>query len=221
MGHFSSDYIAFFEELSKYNHKTWFDQNRKRFEQIVKNPFYAFVEEMIVRIYSDDSDVLISPEEAIFRIFRDVRFSKDKTPYKTHMSAIISPGGRKAKNRPGFYFQIGAAGIKIYSGVYELDKARLERTRRYMVNHLKQLEKIINNNEFTKLFGEILGEKHKRIPPEFQDAVDKQPLIANKVFYVTADMDKSTITNPALSELMMKYYFGAKPLLQFLNHALE
>lgn len=221
MSHFSKDYISFFQELSKNNHKAWFDQNRQRFEQQVKNPFHAFVEEMIVRIHSDDPDVLISPNEAIFRIFRDVRFSNDKTPYKTHMAAVISPGGRKAKNRPGFYFQIGVNGIKLYSGVHDLDKGKLESVRRYIANHLPQLEKIIKNSEFKSRYGEILGEKHKRLPPEFQDLASKQPLIANRVFYVTADMAKSNITNPALSELMMKYYFGVKPFLQLLNHALE
>ena len=221
MGHFSSDYNAFFQELSLNNNKAWFDQNRTRFEQSVKHPFYSFVEEMIVRIYANDPDVLISPAEAIFRIYRDVRFSKDKTPYKTHMSAVISPGGRKAKNRPGFYFQLGVNGIKIYSGVHDLDKEKLERVRRYIANNLTKFEKIINNTEFKTRFGEVLGEKHKRIPPEFQDAAKKQPLIANKVYYITADMDKTTITDPALSESLMTYYFAVKTFLKFLTNALQ
>lgn len=221
MGHFNHDFITFFKELEKNNNKVWFDKNRHRFEQIVRQPFYSFVEEMIVRIHSDDPDVLINPDEAIFRIYRDVRFSRDKTPYKTHMGAIISPGGRKAKNRPGFYFQLGSSGIKIYSGVHDLDKLKLESLRRYMVNHLPEFKKIISSADFKTRFGEVLGEKHKRLPPEFQNAVQKQPLIANKVLYVSAEIDKSTITDPTLAQILMTYYFTVKPFLRFLRTAVE
>ena len=221
MGHFTNEYHKFFTGLSKNNKKEWFDKNRKTYDEHVKEPFRAFVEEMIVRIHADNPDVLINAPEAIFRINRDIRFSKDKTPYKTHLSAIISPGGKKAKEDPGFYFQLGVDGIRIYSGIHIPDKDKLEKIRWAISNNPEEFAKIINNKKFKSQFGDILGNKHKRIPPEFKDAFEKQPLIANKDFYVMANLDSSFISKDNLSEILMAYYFIVKPLLVFFTNTLK
>ena len=219
MVYFTSDYLAFFKELDKNNQKIWFDQNRNRYENAVKIPFRQLVEEMIVRIQSDNADVLISPAEAIFRINRDIRFSKDKTPYKTHMAAMISAGGKRARYLPGFYFQIGINGIRVYSGVHDLDKAKLEAIRKMIAENHKIFGKIISEKNFIEHFPEIHGEKQKRIPPEFQEAYKQQPLIANKDFYVLCDLESKLITHENLSDKLMDIYFVAKPFLTFLGKA--
>ena len=221
MAHFSDEYHKFFKGLAKNNSKEWFDKNRKTYDQYVKQPFYAFVEEMIVRIHADNPEVLINASEAIFRINRDIRFSKDKTPYKTHLSAVISPGGKKAKDDPGFYFQIGIDGIRIYSGIHLPDKEKLENVRRAIANSPDEFAKIIKDKKFVSKYGTVLGEQHKRIPPEFKDAFEKQPLIANKNFYVMANMESSYITKDKLSEVLMDYYFAVKPFLVFLINAVK
>lgn len=221
MGHFTEEYHKFFKGLSKNNTKEWFDKNRKIYDQYVKEPFRGFVEEMIVRIHADNPDVLINASEAMFRINRDIRFSKDKTPYKTHMSAVISPGGRKGKDDPGFYFQIGVDGIRIYSGIHLPEKEKLEKVRRAIANNLDEFAKIIKDKKFLSKFSNVLGDQHKRIPPEFKDAFEKQPLIANKNFYVMATMDSSFITKDKLSEILMEYYFAVKPLLVFFTEAIK
>ena len=221
MGHFTEEYNKFFKGLAKNNKKEWFDKNRKTYDQNVKEPFKAFVEEMIVRIHADNPDVLINASEAIFRINRDIRFSKDKTPYKTHLSAVISPGGRKGKDDPGFYFQLGVDGIRIYSGIHQPEKEKLEKVRKAIANNLDEFAKIIKDKKFVSKFGSILGEQHKRVPPEFKDALEKQPLIANKNFYVMATMDSSFITKDKLSEILMEYYFAVKPLLVFFTNAIK
>jgi uncharacterized protein (TIGR02453 family) len=220
MTHFTEEYHKFFRGLARNNNKEWFDKNRKTYDQYVKEPFHAFVEEMIVRIHADNPDILITASEAIFRINRDIRFSKDKTPYKTHLSAFISPGGKKAKDEPGFYFQLGVDGIRIYSGIYLPDKAKLEKVRRFIANNLHEFDKIIENKNFVAKYGGILGEKHKRVPPEFKEASEKQPLIANKNYYVTTTLDTTFITKDKLSEILMEYYFAVKPLLVFFTNSL-
>jgi uncharacterized protein (TIGR02453 family) len=205
MAHFGDEYLKFFKGLAKNNSKEWFDKNRATYNQYVKTPFYAFVEEMIVRIHADNPDVLINASEAIFRINRDIRFSKDKTPYKTHLSAFISPGGKKAKDEPGFYFQLGVDGIRIYSGIHLPDKENLEKLRRAISNNPDEFAKIIKDKKFVSKYDKVLGEQHKRIPPEFKDAFQKQPLIANKDFYVMANLESSYLTKDKLSEILMEY----------------
>ena len=89
MAWFEKEFIAFFLELEVNNHKEWFHENKKRYEQYVKEPFYNFVAEMIKRINKDDPSIAIEPKEAIFRINRDIRFSKDKQPYKNYYHALV------------------------------------------------------------------------------------------------------------------------------------
>jgi len=221
MSYFSSDYLAFFAELSNNNNKIWFDQNRKRYEQSIKVPFNGLVEEMIVRIHNNNPDILIRPPEAIFRINRDIRFSKDKTPYKTHMSALISSGGRKARDIPGFYFQLGQSGIRIYSGVHQLQKNILDQVRSFISKNLNEFDEIITAVKFKSHFKEISGDKHKRLSQEYQNVFIQQPLIANKDFYVMADLDAEYITKPDLSDHLMEYYSTAKPFINFLMTAIK
>jgi len=137
------------------------------------------------------------------------------------MSAFISPGGRKAKEDPGIYFQLGVNGIRIYSGVHSLNNENLGKIRRTIAENLDQFSSIINDKGFKSTFGEILGDKHKRIPPEFKEAAEKQPLLANKDFYVMVNLRSSLITDSKLPDILMDYYFAAKPLLVFFTNAIR
>ena len=118
MQYFTQDYLDFFKELAAHNHKEWFDVNRKRYENVVKKPFQIFVDDLIESISKIDSEIQITSKEAIFRINRDIRFSKDKIPYKLNNSAIISKEGRVNKSYPGLYMELGPEHLSIYGGLY-------------------------------------------------------------------------------------------------------
>lgn len=128
MALFTKDFIDFFKELSQNNNKKWFDQNRKKYEKFVKVPFHSFVERMIEKIEDDDPDMKITPAESIFRINRDIRFSRDKTPYKTQMSALISRTGKKDKGFPGIFF---FAGCQEYYDIWWISQQREGQTLQF------------------------------------------------------------------------------------------
>ena len=220
MSYFEKDFLDFFKELSKSNTKEWFDTNRKRYEKSVKEPFKSFVETMILRFNEEDPNINIAAKDAIFRINRDIRFSTDKTPYKTNASAIISAGGKKDKTTPGIYFQFGAEDARIYSGAHMLDKDQLQGVREYMADNLDKFNKLINDKKFKNTFGEILGEKHKRLPREFQEIEQTQPLIANKGYYYFVKFKPEIILEDNLPEVFMEHYEIAKPLNKFFAEAL-
>ena len=220
MAYFSKEFIKFFKELSKNNEREWFHANKKRYETHVKNPFKAFVTLMIDEVQKIDSSVVIAPKDAIFRINRDIRFSKDKTPYKTNVSAAISAGGKKDHTRPGIYFEMGHEIFGIYSGCYMPDKNQLERIRYAMAEEPKKFTKLISNKKFKTTWGEIQGDKNKRIPKEFQEAMEIQPLIANKQFYVMAKFDADKILDSKLPKLIMDHYKAAKPMGDFFMEAI-
>lgn len=220
MKYFEADFLEFFKDLAGNNHKEWFDANRKRYERVVKDPFRAFVADMIDRIAADDPSVKIEPKDAIFRINRDIRFSKDKTPYKTNVSAIISRGGRKDKSTPGIYLELNPENVRIYGGAHMLDKDQLYSVRDYISGHLKEFNKVISAKEFVDKFGEIRGEQNKRIPNEFVEAGEQQPLVFNKQFYYFAKLPPELVLKDELADTLMEHYHASKPVKEYLTRAM-
>jgi len=219
MNYFSQDYLDFFAELKNNNSKDWFDANRKRYEKSVKVPFKEFVELIIARVQADDPDFLTTPKESIFRINRDIRFSKDKTPYKTSMSALLIPGGKKNKGLPGIHFSFGAEKLIFHGGVFMPEKGYLEAIRRAIVEDPKALRKLITDKEFLSHFGELQGEPNKRIPAEFQETYKIEPLIANKQFYFMTELPSAELLTQSLADTIVAHYLAGRPLLRFLQNA--
>jgi len=219
MSYFNKAFNDFFSGLNKNNSKDWFDKNRKVYEAEVKTPFKGLVDHMISIIHEHDPEVQIEAKDAIFRINRDIRFSKDKTPYQTHVSANIAPGGRKSPH-PGFYFQLSANRLMIGGGVYHLEKEHLHQVRDEILHNSSEFKKLINNKTFKSHFGELKGDKNKILPSPFKAAVSEQPLLANKQFYYMTELGPAKITQPGLDKLLMEYYKAGKELNKFFKRAM-
>jgi uncharacterized protein (TIGR02453 family) len=221
MSYFNADFVRFFRELSKNNTTTWFNENRKDYENNVKKPFAVFVDEMIRRIHVYEPEVMIKPADAIMRINKDIRFSKDKTPYNTYVAANISMYGKKDKSYPGFYFQLSAEKIMIYGGAYMVEADVLFALRTHIANNTKAFAALYNDENFKQKYNEIQGEKNKRIPEEFQSVAAIEPLIANKQFYYAAEIKPDLITKKELPEELMRHYLAGKKINDFLKSALR
>lgn len=216
MSHFTKEFTKFFEELKQNNNREWFTANKKRYEKHVKRPFEAFVSELIVKMQEYDPQCTIQPKDAIFRIYRDIRFSKDKTPYKTNVSAVIGRGGRKEKTLVGMYVELSADHIRIYGGVYMPDKEQLYSIRQEILYNQKEFERLISDKTFVKYFGEVRGDKNIRLPPEFAEIQDEQALIANKQFYYYSEIDPKLITDDGLIEALFTRFEAGADLRNFL-----
>jgi uncharacterized protein (TIGR02453 family) len=212
---FSNEFSEFFNGLEKNNNRDWFNQNKNVFIKSVKEPFEVFIEALLNEIKEIDENIVLSPKEAIFRIYKDVRFSKDKLPYKTFVSAIISEGGRKDLTSPGIYIEMSKDGIKFYGGAHFLEREQLQKLREFISDNLDEFYSLIGDKIFKKNFGTILGDQNKRIPGEFKELQKAEPLIANKQFYFFKKMDSKKILSKYLVKQMMELYNCANPLIQF------
>lgn len=219
--HFDKDYVKFMKDLAANNNREWFHENKKRYEKSVKEPFTGFVQELIDKVAKLDKDVKIEPKQAIFRIHRDVRFGKDKTPYKTNMSAVLSAGGRKDMIKPGMYVELGPEDVRVYGGLYMLDTKQLYSVRTYLSKNLKEFNKLLNAKKFKETFETIRGEQHKKIPKDFADAIAEQPLILNKSFYYFVKLKPTLIAKPELVKTVMDHYKISQPMNEFLAKALK
>lgn len=220
MEYFTIDFLEFFKELAANNHKDWFHENKKRYEASVKDPFKVFVQDMINRATKIDQRFAGEAKDAIFRINRDIRFSKNKSPYKLQMGAVISPGGRKeGMGIPGMYLELGPEHFRFYSGIYMPDKEALYKIREYISKHSDELNGLLHDTVFVERFGELKGEKNKVLPKEFKGYAETQPLIYNKQFYFFASLPPETILREDFADLVMEYFNASQPVRQFLTKA--
>ena len=213
--------MTFFKNLAQNNSSNWFNENRRTYENEVKIPFNEFIEHIISLINKDGENIEIKAADTIFRINRDIRFSKDKTPYKLHMSANISSMGKKNKTYPGLYLQVSPEEIMIGGGAYELEKDEINKIRNYILNHHKEFKKIYSDKTFESLFGDVRGESNKKLNPEHKALEATEPLIANKQFYYMATIDADVATKPGFDKLIMKYYKAGKKMNEFLIKAMK
>lgn len=220
MIYFSPDYLEFFKELAANNNKEWFDRNRKRYETVVREPFKNFIGQLISEMSKSDPELDIEAKDAIFRINRDIRFSKDKTPYKLNNSALISPAGRKDKNNPGIYLEFGPEMLGVYGGIYMPSPTQVQKVRSYMLENLEEWEKSLSTPSFKKAYGEIQGEKSKRIPKEFREAAEKHPMLYNKQWYYHADLSPQVILGEKLMVTILDLWQKAQPVKNFLSKAI-
>jgi uncharacterized protein (TIGR02453 family) len=203
----SKDFISFFKELEQNNYREWFHANKKRFEKDVKKPFEELTQQVIDRMRKIDPEIHITPKDSVFRIHRDVRFSKDKSPYKTHMAAVVSRGGRKDMSYPGIYFQVTAHAVMIAGGIWQPDKDRLYRIREKIADDPKAFRKIVDAKKYKETFGELNGEKNKRIPKEFVEAGETVPEIYNKSFHYWRELrGQKYITAKDLDKILVDHY---------------
>ena len=221
MGYLSKDYMEFFKELAANNSKDWFDVNRKRYKDSVKDPFDKFIKDLIAEVNKIDNNIDIEPKDAIFRINRDIRFSKDKTPYKLNRSAIISPKGRKDKAYPGLYLEVSPEHCRIYGGVYMPDKTQLYNIRETIVKNPKKLEKLMNDKDFKSTFGEVRGEKNKVIAKEFKEAAAYHEIIMNKQFYWFCEMKPTEALKDDFLGKVVDAYKKNKKVMDYFVEAMK
>lgn len=223
MQYFTEDYNNFFKGLARSNSKDWFDEHRKDYEKHVKKTFYKFLEDLIARIkkdYDPEFDLLV--KNAVFRINRDIRFSKDKTPYKLHMGAVVSNGGRKNIQVPGMYIQLGVGELWLGGGMYSPSKESLYKIRQYLTQNPESLDRVLADKIFKKFYGELKGEKNKVLPKEFKEVAKKQPLIFNKQFYYMAEYDdESLIIRDDFLDWVIEHYEASQKINKWLLVALE
>lgn len=212
----TADLLQYLYELSQNNNRDWFERNKPRYETTVKKPFEATVASIIQRIGAfDPAYAQLTPKDCIFRIYRDVRFSNNKTPYKTHVSASFSPKGKKTDT--GYYLHIEFGNLMIGGGAYSLDKPALHQIRTAIMQDPTTFRALLTEPAFVAKYGEIRGERNKVIPPEFKEAAKTEPLVTMKQFYFMAEMDPETILKPDFPDFVAEYYRAAQPLTEWLR----
>ena len=207
--------------LQENNNREWFHANKGLYDE-AKTNFEDFINSLIPAIAKFDPSVkLIAGKDCIFRIFRDVRFAKDKSPYKTNFGAFISKGGRKSHG-PGYYFHLQPGECFLSGGVWMPDPETMKKIRQEIYYNIVEFKGILNDKNFTKYFSGIDDyDRQKLAPREFPKDFPDIELLKNKSFTVSHPIGEKLIHSVELTEYTLKVYKALQPYNDFLAKANE
>ena len=216
----SPSLIPFLKELKKNNDRSWMEKNRARYED-VRVHFLGFVASLIQEIGSFDKGIAsLEPKQCVFRINRDIRFSKNKAPYKTNFAAFFNEGGKKAGSA-GYYIHIEPGASFLAGGIYMPEAPVLAAIRQEIDYNLADWEKIVLSPGFRKLFPKGLDQESVLSrPPKGYDA--DNPALAYlklKSFTVSHDVDDQFFTNKYCIRDIAKVMKTLHLMIRFLNQA--
>lgn len=210
--------LAFLSDLKKNNDKEWFDRNRKRYQDAKEN-FEGFVQDVIDEIVAIEPVMKgLEAKSCIFRINRDIRFSNDKSPYKTNFGAFIVRGGRKNGDRfAGYYLHVEPGDGMLAGGAYIPPAPWLSAIREKVSEEPGKFLKIIHDPQFIKLFGSIQGEKLKSAPRDYDKVHPMIEFLKHKSFLAVNSPSDNKLTDPRFFEYVITVFRAMKPLNDFLN----
>lgn len=209
----------FLGDLKKNNKKEWFEANRQRYET-ARNDFLDFIEGLLKELTKIEPALkTLEARDCMFRINRDVRFSKDKTPYKTTFGAEIKPGGRKSA-RAGYFIKVGPGGqTAVAGGMHGLEPKTLAKIRAAIGKDAKPLRKILDAATFKKEFGELHGERLKTVPKGFPKDHPDLDLLQLKGFFAVHEFSDKEAVAGDFPKAATARFKAMKPLNDYLNKA--
>jgi len=221
---FSTDFFAFFNELAKNNNREWFTENKDRYRATVVEPICAFIEAMAPRLAKISSHYVADPRPnggSMFRIYRDVRFSKDKRPYKEHGACQFRHEAGKDAHAPGFYVHLAPNEVVFGGGTWKPPKPELERIRHAIADGGAAWGKVVEDKALVDCFGTIMGDGLKRPPRGFDPDHRHIEDIKRQSFFAMRHTDADEAMRPDFADRVEHAFRSTTPLMRFLNKALD
>lgn len=214
--------IKFLKDLKKNNNKPWFEKNRKAYET-ARVDFAAFVQKVIDQHSKKDPSIKnLVAKDCLFRINRDVRFSKDKSPYKTNMGAYINGAGKKAITG-GYYFHCEPGQAFVGGGLWMPMPPELRKVRQEVDYNFTDFKKIISSKKFKSVYGDLNKSDEyvlTRVPKGYEPTNPAAEYLKMKSFVALVSFKDSDLTSPGLVKKTVAAFEALQPLLHFINNSL-
>lgn len=224
---FTTATLTFFRGLARHNAKPWFEAHRTDYEQSVVTPMRALIEEMDVRLAGFAPEITGHPKRSMFRIYRDVRFSKDKSPYKTNAGCWFwhrdaDPRvGDNAAGGAGFYFHLQPGSSFTGAGIWMPPRPLLDKLRDAIAEDPRGFERVVTHPGFLRRFGGLDDEAVlKRMPRGFAETHPAARWLKYQSFVAGRGLSDTQVTSPRLAALLQQDFTGLLPLVRWLNGAL-
>lgn len=216
---FPPEALSFLRALKRNNRRDWFQPRKEKYEALIKLPMLELINALNAEFERFAPDYITPPERAVYRIYRDTRFSHDKTPYKTHISAIFPR--RTALKREGavFYFHFTEKDLLAFGGVYGPDRDELLAYRTLLAERHEEFEGILREKKLRRMVGGLEGEQLSRVPKGFPCDHPAEGLLRHRQWYLEAMLDIKLLTTPRLLPELARHFAVMAPLVAFMNQA--
>lgn len=218
---FPPDALQFLTQLEKNNNREWFLAHKLVYETKVKAPMIELLRGLQPELKRFAPEIVYDPARSIFRIYRDIRFSADKSPYKTHVAVYLSPSVSSRVDRAGLYLHLEPARLLIAGGLYRPPSPALRAVRHYIVEHEGSIRRILAAKEFVRLFGTLGGDELSRAPRGFPPDHSAADLLRHKDFIVDVERPARIAQSAELFPMVLDHFRAMMPLVRFLNEALS
>ncbi len=220
--------ITFLRGLKKNNRKEWFEEHRTDYDTYLRQPMLQLVEETDVRLAEITPEIIGSPKKSMFRIHRDVRFSKDKSPYKTHAACWFfhrdsgsGVGSDAAHGGAGFYFHTAPEGSFCGGGIWMPPRPALQRIRQSLVDDVEGWEEIVRARGFVRRFGELDPEGMlTRMPRGYDEQHPAARWLKHQSFTAGVELSPAEVQSAKLPDTLAKHFAAMAPMVRWLNGAL-
>jgi uncharacterized protein (TIGR02453 family) len=224
--HFTPAATKFLRALKRNNDRIWFTDRKEIYERELKAPLLAVIAEINEHILSFAPFHVRPPQKVAMRIYRDIRFAKDKRPYKLHVSAWWAREGLEKTSGGGYYFQLSGDSLLIAAGVYMPEREQLLAIRRYLLDHHQEYRRILANKKLRAAFTEFEGEgpsTHKltRAPKGFPPDHPAIDLLLNRQWGISATLPIERAYEPTLAKDIAAHFRLAAPLIDLLNTPIQ
>ena len=211
---------SFLQLIKQNNNREWYHANKNIYNE-AKLEFEHVNELLLHKMASIDTSLIsLSPKDCIFRIFRDVRFSKDKSPYKTNFGTFIAPGGRKA-GKAGYYLHLEPGGSFIAGGIHMPPSPVLKAIRQEIYEHTNEFKTLVEEARKKSNLDGFFGEKLSGAPRGFSKDFPDIELLKYKSYGLSKSISDGEIKSDTALENILHYFQHLHPLLQFLNNAIS
>lgn len=216
---FPKEMVQFFRSLKRNNRREWFQPRKGLYEQHVKGPMQELVEALNAGLGKFAPQYVTDPKKAIFRIYRDTRFSPNKTPYKTNIAAVFSWRG-PALGTGGFYFSVSTEEIEVAGGIYRPLPETMFLVRSHIAESHPEMRRILANRKARRLLGELQGDELTRAPKGFDPSHPALDLIKKKDWLLDVTLPPGLATSPQLYREILNRFEAMAPLIDYLNRPL-
>ena len=217
---FTNNTLKFLRQLKRHNDRDWFRAHRNEYESHVRSPMIETIERLAIDLSTFAPDLIASPKLSMYRIYRDTRFSLDKSPFKTHVSAVFPHRKLTKHGSAGLYFQVATDHVLVGAGIYAPESRQLYQLRQHLATNLKRFKAIVESLTFRRSFGEITGQRLKRIPKGFDAEDPAAEYLKLRQFLASAQRPPEFATRPRFYSSLKRLFKQLAPFVSLLNEPL-
>ena len=212
--------LAFLRALKRNNRREWFQPRKEQFDADVREPLLAIVERLADDLRSIAPEIVVDPKTAMYRIYRDTRFSENKTPYKTHVAAVFPWRGLEKHEGAGLYFHVSTDEVWMGGGMYSPQTAQLQAVREHIAGNVRRMRAIVESPGFRRQVGDLEGERLQRVPHGFPKDHAAAEYLKYRQFLAGRELPPAFACNPKFYSTLITVFRQVAPLARFLNEPL-